>query len=396
MKWRWDQGRLDYFQFGEIQRIARALVAFDGHTLPRGEDPDLLRITLGNFSDRPFLPSNYKVWRNYKRVFGCQMLAIDLGGVVYATDLCKSVATGSLTVDEYLLHVATRFSYPSPVFENYEATRNPQYPVCAIIKYLVSEFITNAKPVISLTEIIDKVKGNELKGSEPLPAYAKLPSTGVRVSRADDEYRQIRELVRFFSQFTFLKWENPNLILDIGTADEARAIAGLMTPIKMAHQHEAAKELLALGGAVGGQEIPEFGQGSAINAYDQEFTEGSKLRVTHLRVERSAKLREFYFAHTHHPHVCDMCEMNTVKHYPWVTKLVELHHLLPLSSPIRVESEATSLKDLVGLCPSCHRAIHRYYSFWLKDQNKKDFESRKEAHDVYKLATNNFVSLCQQ
>lgn len=82
MDWRWDQGRLEYFQFDEIRNISKALIEFDGCALPRGTDPDSLREILKNFSAKPFAPDTtaYKVWRNYGRVFGCQLLAAKVGG----------------------------------------------------------------------------------------------------------------------------------------------------------------------------------------------------------------------------------------------------------------------------------------------------------------------------
>ena len=63
--------------------------------------------------------------------------------------------------------------------------------------------------------------------------------------------------------------------------------------------------------------------------------------------------------------------------------MIDLHHLLPLSSVIKITNEGTTLEDLVGLCPSCHRAIHTYYRRWLKANNLEDFRSKKEAMEVY-------------
>ena len=66
--------------------------------------------------------------------------------------------------------------------------------------------------------------------------------------------------------------------------------------------------------------------------------------------------------------------------------MLDIHHLLPLSSSISITSRGTSLNDIVGLCPTCHRAIHSYYRKWLTDNQKEDFESKKEAHEVYMQA----------
>ena len=78
-----------------------------------------------------------------------------------------------------------------------------------------------------------------------------------------------------------------------------------------------------------------------------------------------------------------MCYVDTAIRYPWADHVIELHHLLPLASPVRVGNQTTSLKDLVGLCPSCHRATHKFYSKWFKENKVKDFASHEQAINVY-------------
>lgn len=391
IKWRWDQGRLDYFQFDEIKNISRALIDFHGKALPRRDDPDTLRVILEHFSERPFAPEHYKVWRNYKRVFGCQLLATEIGGVLYCTNLCRKIAKGELEVDDYLIHLARHFYFSSPVFDDYNITDSQVFPLCAIIKYLVSQYLTGAKAFVSLEEVIDFIKGNGVSGSEPLAHYSTLKATGLRIPSTDDELRQIREMLRFISQLHFLKWENPNIFLDVQSADEAVSIASIFEPIKLPRKVDAAQEILQLGSDA--QQVLSFVVHDLpeLNPFDKEFSEGSKLRAAHLKTERSGKLREFYYKHALDPHLCDMCAMDTLKRYPWADRVVELHHLLPLASPIRVEKKSSSLKDLVGLCPSCHRATHKFYSKWFRDNGVKDFRDYPEARNVYSLAKDNIV-----
>ena len=69
MRWRWDQGRLGYFQFENIVRIAQVLKTLDG--VPLNTREDLLRQPLMQGTGLPFAPAHYKVWRNYARVFAC-------------------------------------------------------------------------------------------------------------------------------------------------------------------------------------------------------------------------------------------------------------------------------------------------------------------------------------
>src|SRR2546427_12435424 len=101
--WRFDQGRLDYFQFDEIKVIAKALDSVNGSDKPSRPKPDILRKALGEYSPLPFAPSDYYVWRNYKRVFGCQLLAAEVADKIVATSLCQKLAAkpADLSYDDY-------------------------------------------------------------------------------------------------------------------------------------------------------------------------------------------------------------------------------------------------------------------------------------------------------
>jgi predicted HNH restriction endonuclease len=158
----------------------------------------------------------------------------------------------------------------------------------------------------------------------------------------------------------------------------------------MPRQPNAGAEVLNLGSDFQGTALGDLTI-SQINVIDTEFTEGKKIRVTHLRSERSAKLKDFYFSNTLNPHICDMCSMDTEKRYPWADRIIELHHLLPLGSPVRVDAGKTSINDIAGICPSCHRATHKFYSKWLKTNGLKDFQNYEEARYVYKTAKQEIV-----
>jgi len=379
ISWRFDQGRLDYFQFDEIKRMAHALVELNGIPKPSFDD-DILRQALAKYSPRPFkAPASYTVWRNYKRVFGCLLLATDVDGRIICTDLCKILAVDSdgIDVDDYMRHFATRFYYPSPVFEGYNCSDSQTFPVVAIIKFLLSEYLVKGKSSITVDEIGKYLLANNVTGREQLNFFASL-----KPKNFHDDLRQTRELVKFISQFSFLKWNNPNLYLDVFNKEEVYQIERLLAPQIMPRQPDAGAEVLNLGANFQGTELGDLTT-SQINVFDNEFTEGNKTRVTHLRAERSAKLKDFYFSNTPMPHICDMCSMDTEKRYPWVDRIIELHHLLPLSSPLRVDAGKTSLKDIVGICPSCHRATHRFYSKWLKQNGLNDFQNYEEARFVF-------------
>ncbi len=384
--WRFDQGRLDYFQFDEIKRIALALMDVNGIPKPNVGD-DILRQALSTYSPRPFAPTNYTVWRNYKRVFGCLLLATEVAGRIVCTDLCKTLTNdaGEIDVDDYMRHFATNFYYPSPVFDGYNCFDQQIFPAVAIIKFLLSGYLVRGKNSITVDEINGYLIANDVTGLEPLNFYSTLKQ---KQSQAD--LRQPRELIRFISQFSFLKWDNPNLYLEVTNKEEALQIEGLLSPTLTQRQAHPEAELLNLGSNFEGTDLGDLTI-SQINSIDTEFTEGSKIRATHLRTERSTKLKDFYFSNTLNPHICDMCAMDTEKRYPWADRIIELHHLLPLSSPARVDIGKTSIKDIAGICPSCHRATHKFYSKWLKGIGLKDFQNYEEARLVYDKAKQEIV-----
>ena len=389
-QWRFDQGRLEYFQVDEIRNIAGALAELDGTRKPVKDDKDHVRKVLLEYTALPFAPSSYYVWRNYGRVFECQLLATEISGVICATDLCKKIAAqpDDFDSDDYLAHFSRNFYYSSPIFVDYAAGPPQVFPAVAIIKYLISEFLTKGKYKITVDEIVQRLMYNNVTGTESLNKYTALPKKPIP---PNSDLRQIRELVIFISQFSFLKWDAPNLYLEVTDPDELYAIENSLKPVQNVRNPDNGLEILQMGSLATSQTMGGLTL-SKVVSLDEDFTEGQKIRVTHLRSERSAKLKSLYFAHIPAPHKCRMCSMDTVARYPWTDHVIELHHLLPLCSPVRVEKGTTSVKDIVGLCPSCHRATHKYYSYWFKKNTLKDFRSYAEAAGVYNEAKSKIVN----
>jgi hypothetical protein len=255
----------------------------------------------------------------------------------------------------------------------------------AIIKFLLSEYLVRGKNSITVDEIGSYLIANNVTGLEPLNFYSTL-----KPKLFHGDLRQSRELIRFISQFSFLKWNNPSLYLEVTNKEEAFQIETLLAPQINQRKSDVGAEVLNLGANFQGTALGDLTI-SQINVIDTEFTEGSKTRVTHLRTERSAKLKDFYFSNTSNPHICDMCFMDTERRYPWANHIIELHHLLPLCSPVRVDTGKTSIKDIAGVCPTCHRATHKFYSKWLKASGLKDFQNYEEARHVYAQAKQEVV-----
>jgi hypothetical protein len=292
--WRWDQGRLDYFRFDEIRRIAVALRSLDNVRLDLGPDP--LREPLMHAAELPFSPRNYRVWRNYKRVFGCCFLATSVSGRLICTDLCHQLAESgpnTLSVDEYFAHLIRHLSFPSPVFENYQPSGKRVFPLCAVLKLLLARLSQGHEPRASLTEIVEYVVANQCTGEESLSHYASLLPASHRF--AGDEERQIRELLTFASQVSILKWERPFLVLDIDSSRLAfNAVLDLSQPSKLKRKTLPHDELLSISRRQGSQivtlERPQRDES------DVFVMEGGKKRSTHVRIERSGRLRALIFS----------------------------------------------------------------------------------------------------
>jgi len=378
--WRWDQGRLPYFLFDNLQAIASCLTDLQGIQLnaPSG---DPLRIVLESGTGLPFSPTHYHVWRNYARTFGCSLLATRAGKHLLVSDICHKIADHSIPdVDEYLALLIQRFRFPSPIFENYDFGAPVVFPFIALLKYLSSRVRTNAFPNITVEDVFSNVIGNNCTGLEGRDFYAQLQTTGLMPQ--GDQVRQVREMMSVLSQFSFLKWSNRRLYLD--TSFDMEGFLSSLTPYYFAPLSDRLEEFANLTQWANMPRLLNVGQGFEAPV-DLIFTEGKRTRITHLKIERSPLLRKIFFEQRNIIQ-CDMCELEPRKRYPWTDNLLEIHHMLPLSSGIAVTLSGTSMADIVPLCPNCHRSVHIYYKTWLNGRQKVDFTGKLEAKTVYKEA----------
>ncbi len=386
-RWRWDQGRLDYFRFDRLVKIAKVLNTLQGVGLNAGHQ-DALRPALEDNTGLPFSPKNYTVWRNYKRVFGSALLATDTGGYLAITGICRWLAAETedpVNVDEYLSLLAPRFYFPFPAFQDYSADVTPTFPFSASLKYLLAAIETQREASLSLQDVFALIIGNHCTGLESVEHYVNLPTTPYMP--VGDEERQVRELLIFLSQSSFLKWHRNRLYLDVraGDVESIDVIKKMAEPLATAHNADAAQEILTLGA------FPNLVFGASADTTRREpadvvFTEGKRVRVMHLRAERSPYLRQWFFSRLTRPYLCDMCRCDPKTMYPWTENILEVHHLLPLSSALTVTGTGTSLQDIVALCPNCHKSVHTFYKTWLNSATLNDFRSRQEAAGVYQEA----------
>ncbi len=386
-QWKWDQGRLEYFRFSNIVLIANALYKLDGVELS-GDDP--IRDHLMDATGLPFSPSHYKVWRNYKRVFASSLLAYNIENRLVVSSICKHFVDSSDFIeqpDSYFIQVFRNFSYPHPAFRGYIEASDPIYPFSAIIKFLLSRI--PIRPA-TIDDIFSYLIGNRVTGTENLDSYHYLNKSSYKGNR--DEKRQLREMMIFASQATFLKWFDNSLILDISNSD-SEALSDLIKyiqPNKRSKFSNPTEDFFQMSSIYGDIiQIPRITERES--PVEVEFTEGRRLRTTHLRTERSPALRKALFASLTSPYSCDMCELIPKLKYDWVDNILEVHHLLPLSSTFYIENKGTSLQDVVPICPNCHKSVHVYYRNWLKENFIEDFPDKNTATFVYNKAKSGVV-----
>ncbi len=398
--WHWDQGREAYWRYENIRAMAIALTALEGTGLRRNRrvrrnsDPlNQLRRTTGLPFAVPPDPS-YTIWRQYARVFHSTLLATNISNRLTTTDIARRIAGlggEALTIDEYLAMLARRFYCPSPAYGSYDSTDERVYPVCVLIRYLIARYRNTGEGSISLPEVFLLLIGNDCVGDEPMSFYQNLtPTTHV----ADDanQSRQVREMIRFFSQFSFLHWDGARLHFDSHSLAPGflRELYLFFQPLKTERMDDSELELLELGRIAGRvtANLPASLELPLIED-DLHFLEGRKIRVTHLVTERNPRLRLAFLQRIQqqqNPVLCDMCALDLKWRYPWTITMLEVHHLLPLSAPAEVRANGTSLDDLVPVCPNCHRGVHSYYRLWLHDKERADFDGRAEARGVYEEA----------
>ena len=249
------------------------------------------------------------------------------------------------------------------------------------MKFLIAGFRYDLRKSISLDDVFSYIIANNCTGLESLEFYANLKKGSY--FPAGDESRQVREMLIFMSQLSILKWYNGLLFLDVSTKDyeDYNEFLNLITPNykdpKIIRDEEY-MSMTSLSFAI----IHPIKLQSRELPTDNLFIEGKRNRVTHIKIERSPLLRKLFFEKFPET-VCNMCVNDMKVRYPWTENILEVHHILPLSSALVVTSEGTSFNDVVGLCPNCHKSVHSYYKRWLNKYNVDDFKSRDEAKEIY-------------
>ena len=393
--WRFDQGRTEYHAFDSIVALSKALVVLAG-TNPSAQ-PCPLRTHFKSSSPIWEFPPNkpeYTAWRNYARTFALLMLAPNGREVatIQPTAICKELAKGSKgqipTFDDYLLILLGQWCYPHPAFNEYSNTSIKIFPILAILKMLIAMDQSNSVPKLSPDDAFQLLVNNNVTGEEPINHFSSL--TKRLITRKSDERRQLRELLKFVSQGSIFTWSDGQIHLAINQSEAMQIIPDpkISSSSLLKSRKNQLFQISSLPSPPG-TKIPLTT--AAVPREDEEFIEGKKIRAFHVKIERNPKLRSDFLKTLPKPWTCDFCTKSMDKIYPWSKDFIEMHHLLPLASAVKIGKISTLLSDLVPLCPNCHRAVHYAYSNHLKKMSKDDFADEKEARYCYENAKKQYM-----
>ncbi|NRP31829.1 MULTISPECIES: HNH endonuclease [unclassified Aliiroseovarius] len=382
--WSWDQGRLDYFQFENLKKIAEFALSNDLRLTDRK--------TLVASTGLPFLPDNdqYPPWRNYSRVFGLSLICSKKGTGSRPTKVAQALAAdGATTTDEYFHFLCEASTDPSPVLQGWDHTAIRRYPLLFSLKFLLARAALGMETT-SISEVVASYGASGFTGDEDQVAFDALIGAGHDTTSVD---RQAAESIQVIAQISYLSLDRRNITVSL-SKDDATNLFQQLSPITGTPKQDGAEEVFRVTdlfeaavddldlnyAATAVSDLEEAGFSATTT-----FAEGAKTRKTHLIIERNGKIRtEFFKANP--SAVCDFCAIDTNAAYPWTPRILDVHHVLPLCSGAKTSKKGTMLDDLVAVCPTCHRGVHRYYDGWLKAAGQKDFLDADQAKMVYEKA----------
>lgn len=382
--WKWDQGRMEYFQYDVLKTVAQFTI---NHDL-KNASPALIRAETGlAFA----APATHSPWRNYSRIFKLCLIVSEQNGVAVPTPIANILAeSGTVTCDEYIHFLVEAVTDPSPALSDWSKVRDfstLRHPLCFALKYLLAKVAGLNEFVTPINEIIGAYISSGFTGQEDDTEFLNImPNRADYAAIADRvDPRQARESIKFISQISYLHIDSGNIITALSQED-AFNIFHEIGPIHGTREPDGNSEIQRLASLFKDGSVHDFfdyKETIISDVVESGFSEGSKVKKTHIVIERNAKLRDTFFK-TYPTATCDACALDTNKKYPWVERVLDLHHILPLSSGTRVDSrKGTLLNDLVPVCPNCHRAVHRYYDAHLKSEDRKDFKNEEEARAIY-------------
>ena len=387
MVWSWDQGRMPYFQYDALRAISRFAI----HSDLRTAQGAAIRLQTG----LDFPPQNYEPWRNYARSFKLCLIAREENGRAVPTDVARILAqNASTTCDEYLHFLAEATTDPSPALSDWDNEARIRYPLCFALRYILAKICVSGNPVTQINEIIGAYVDSQFAGGESDADFVHLLNSNhpdyAALAQMENSaaIRPARESIKFLCQISYLHCSRNEITVSL-SRDDAMRIFAEIGPIEGPYEADGNQEIQRIAAFFRDGSVHDFFDYQATtisNELDSGFAEGNKVKRLHIVIERNSRLRRLFFA-KNPTAVCDACLVDTKARYPWTERILDMHHALPLSSGTRVDSTTgTLLEDLVAICPTCHRSIHRFYDDYLRTAGKSDFDDKAEAMGVYQDA----------
>ncbi len=385
--WQWEQGRLGYFQFDELRKIAKFAASNDLRMTERA--------SLEAATGLPFPPDTqeYKPWRNYGRLFQLVLIvAPDEGSGSTVTEVGKLLAEGGkITTDDYFHFLARAVTDPSPAFSNWNPEAEFRYPLLFALRFLLAR-ATQGEFTTLISQIIGVYEAKRYCGDENQTDFLRIIDLDVKPRK---EYRQAAESLKVVAQISYLTATKNEITVSLNPEDAASLFQDL-APVSGPRQIRRTDELLRIAKLFPSAQAEldlNFPATVMDDAKQAGFEEGGRVKRTHLTIERNWKIRSAFFE-ANPSCDCDFCGMDTRLTYPWMSKVLDIHHLLPLCSGIRTSTAGTLLEDLVANCPSCHRAVHGYYDKWLRKYGQTDFIDAHQSKQVYREAKHRHRRAC--
>lgn len=296
---------------------------------------------------------------------------------------------GAVTCDEYWDYLVRATTHPSPAFSEWSPDAVIRFPLLFSLKYILTKIIVDAEATSTIREIVGAYALTGFTGDEDQTAFIGILGKRPEYEQAflelpDDRQRQARESLQALAQMSFLDVRQGRIHASINSGD-ADTIFDSLSPVGGPRAADRDKEVRRLASLFGDGTVADYFDYPSTtidSVVESGFAEGGKVERSHFVIERNANLRKEFFK-AKPTTACDVCVMDTLKSYPWTVGVLDVHHLLPLSAGTRVEGGNTTFEDLVAVCPTCHRAVHKFYSRWLKDHGQKDFSGADEAKGVY-------------
>ena len=225
--WKWDQGRMEYFQFDELRNVASFSVNYD---LKRSA-PDFIRSQTG----LPFAaPETHSPWRNYSRIYKlCLIVAENESGNAIPTDVATILGNaGKVTCDEYMHFLAEATTDPSPALVGWRTLSTEQTlrsPLCFALKYVLAKLAALDEDVTTINEIIGAYRQSGFTGVENDVNFRSLMGNRGEYANAivGSTIRQARESIKFLTQISYLHNANNEIVVTLDQKDASEIFQSL-------------------------------------------------------------------------------------------------------------------------------------------------------------------------